>query len=184
MDSSTPWPRVIAKQGETSWPIAQVQNGLWQNWMDGGAGRGLRKLLLHKLILQRNKQRAPLVTQLLLPAKWYHLILFLLPPKAKCYHIWLEALLGHLAASVELLVSQVWQEHHGRHLSTCERKPENPGSRYWDMLRNGVLKDFVSRLKWKSQVETLVWIKLCSRGRLGRIWEAHFPVRCLGLWLG
>ena len=67
MDSSLPWPSVISKAGWNF--MAPNQNGIWQNWRDGGAGKGLRMLLLQKLFLQRKKQRTPLLTHLLLSGK-------------------------------------------------------------------------------------------------------------------
>lgn len=69
--------------------------------MDGWARKGLGVLLFQKRILQRNAQRTLLVTHLLLPTKVTPLnIMSLATKKQNRYHIRLEALLSHLAASV------------------------------------------------------------------------------------
>lgn len=154
-------------------PRARVQNGIWQHWVDGGAGKDLRMLLLQKLPLQGEEQRAPLVIPLLGP---------LIPQSdATSYYFsyhqtQIAITLGQrhrqvdLAACVELLVSQVWR---GQHLDRCEGKQANPGRRCWAMLSHAVLwdrwglgvlilVDFVSRLKRKSPVDTSVQTELVS----------------------
>lgn len=56
----------------------------------------------------------------------------------------------------------------------------------WDQWGLGVLipADSVSRLKWKSPVDTSVQTEWVSEWGWGRLWEAAFPTECLGLSLG